>query len=159
VSVPVKEEVPVSQDSRRITLISRDPQKNTRDWDLTMSASSRIVTLDSFKLLRSTVASGVVDIDVDVERIVLDKTSSAADYLALLAALTQQFCGDVIMIRDDESAFLSATGRGGDRVLYSLSPSDLRFYLETHGLVRGRVSAGSSQPVSNVTPFKKHFAA
>lgn len=149
----------MSQDSRRITLISRDPQKNTRDWDLTLCASSRIVMLDSFTVLRYTVASGVVDIDIDVERIVLDKTSSAADYLALLAALPQQFCGDVVMIRDDESAFLSATGRGGDRVLYSLSPSDLRFYLETHGLVRRGASAAASQPASNVTPFKKHFAA
>ena len=149
----------MSEDSRRITLIGRDPQKNPRDWDLTLSASSRIVTVDSFTVLRHTVANGVVDIDIDVERIILDKTSTAADYLALLAALPQQFCGDVIMIRDDESAFLSATGRGGDRVLYSLSPSDLRFYLETHGLVHGRGSAGSSQPVSNVKPFKKHFAA
>jgi len=35
---------------------------------------------------------------------------------------------------------MSASGRGGDRVLYALSPYDVRFYLETHDMVTGRAA-------------------
>lgn len=70
----------------------------------------------------------------DVERIIIDRCATSDEFLYLLAALPNALAGDVICIRNDGGAFLSATGRGGDRVLYALAPHDLHFYLETHGL-------------------------
>ncbi len=148
----------MDHDTRRITLISRPPQLPERKWDRSHGAASRLVMLDSFTVLRYSVARSLVDLDVDVERIVLDRSSSASEYLALLAQLPHQFGGDVLMIRDDETGFLSAAGRGGDRVLYALSAPDLRFYLETHGLV---IPSGEpmTAPVSPaVIQFRRRFA-
>lgn len=134
----------MTHDSRRITLISRDPSRPDRDWDNSMNAANRIILLDSFTVLRYAISSHMVDLDVDVERVVLDRSTSPADYLSLLASLPQSFAGDVLLIRDDDNAFLSSLGRGGDRVLYALGANDLRFYLEMHQLVTGRVATKRS---------------
>jgi hypothetical protein len=32
-------------------------------------------------------------------------------------------------------SFLSSVGRGGDRILYSLTPKDMEFYLRTNRLL------------------------
>ena len=61
------------------------------------------------------------------------------EFLDLLTALPTEFTGDALYIRDDGTGVMSATGRGGDRVLYSLNAHDVRFYLETLNLVTGRV--------------------
>jgi len=54
--------------------------------------------------------------------------ASSDNYNAII--LPAAYAGDVLLIEDD-SAFVSATGRGGDRVLYALRPEDVQFYLET----------------------------
>jgi len=120
---------------KRITLVNRPKVLAGRNWQSSQAAQSRLILVDSFTLLRHTVASPKVYVDFDVERIVLDRATSASEYLALLAELPQDFSGDVVFIRDDDSGFLSAAGRGGNRVLYALSAQDLAFYLETHNLV------------------------
>jgi hypothetical protein len=131
----------MEQDKRRITLISRDPSRPDRDWDSSRRSPNRLILLDSFTVLRYAISSHLVDLDIDVERVILDRASTPADYLSLLASLPATFTGDVVLVRDDETGFLSALGRGGDRVLYALSPGDVRFYLETHALVTGRVAS------------------
>ena len=122
-------------DERRITLVGRHKQIPQRSWQSSKEAASRIVLLDSFTLLRSTVLSPLVQSDADVERVILDRCCSESEYLTLLAEVPQEFGGDILMIRQDDSGFLSATGRRGDRVLYALSAEDVEFYLETHRLV------------------------
>ena len=122
-------------DSRRITLISRNPQKTKREWNHSVNAECRIVELESFSALRSAVATAQGDLDLDLARIIIDRSASASQFLIFLAQLPQSYTGDVLYIREDASAFLSAAGRGGDRVLYALSSRDLRFYLDTHDLV------------------------
>ena len=47
----------MSHDSRRITLVSRHTQLQQRKWVRTPEAPGRIVLLDSFTVLRYTVAS------------------------------------------------------------------------------------------------------
>ena len=121
-------------DTRRMTLIGRDPQKQLREWNLSRNAESRCVTVDSFAILRSSM-TGRAEIDLDIERVIVDRCASAADFLALLSQIPRSFTGDVLYIRDDETAFLSAAGRGGDRVIYALSVRDLAFYLDAHDLV------------------------
>ncbi|HUP48870.1 MAG TPA: hypothetical protein VNA04_08770 [Thermoanaerobaculia bacterium] len=145
-------------DTRRITLICRDLGRPDRDWDNSLSAPNRVILLDSFTVLRYAISSHLVELDVDVQRLVLDRATSPADYLSLLAALPPAFTGDVLLIREDDSAFLSSLGRGGDRVLYALTATDLRFYLETHGLVTGHIATEKAVSIPNARQ-KTHLRA
>ena len=129
----------MSNDQRRITLLTRK-SGSERNWNHSNEAGSKIVFLDSLAMLRSTIKSPMVGNDADVERIVLDRCATDSEYLSLLAELPQEFNGDVLMIRaggasEGAANFLSATGRGGDRILYALTDEDVEFYLETVRLV------------------------
>lgn len=119
--------------TRRITLVNSVDRRH--DWNVARDAQSRIVFAASFIVLRYALRDGVRDFEQDVERVIVDRTATPADFLDILAHLAEDFLGDVVYVRDDETAYLSATGRGGRRVLYALDANDLRFYLETHGLV------------------------
>lgn len=136
----------MSQDSRRITLISRNGRTAPRSWDMSGNAPSRVIAVDSLLVLRYALAGGLAEVNRDVERVVLDRTTSASEYLALLASLPAPFAGDVLLITNDDSGFLSSLARGGDRVLYALSATDARFYLETHGLVTSKAAIGHQSP-------------
>ena len=114
---------------RRITLVNA--LDRSRDWRLHDDAPSRIMFGSFFKVIRCTMHRH----GEDIERVIIDRTASAAEFLELLAHLSEDFAGDVIFIRDGETAFASSIGRNGGRVLYALRPDDVRFYLETHGLV------------------------
>ena len=126
----------MNDDKRRITLVTRAPGSPDRTWDLHPSAPSRIIFVDAFSVLQCALRNAVTEFAEDVERVVMDRASTATQYLDLLATLPQEFLGDVLFVRYDSSAFLSAVGRGGERVLYSLTGEDVRFYLETHHLTR-----------------------
>jgi hypothetical protein len=126
-------------DTRRITLLARGHATPDRDWSRFTTDSTRLVTIESLTVLRYTLEHAVADIDLDIERVILDRSFSPAEYLDLLAALPHELGADVLLIRDDDSGYLSATGRGGDRALYSLQPADVRFYLEANDLVTGRI--------------------
>ena len=122
----------------RITLIARESTKPDIDWNYASCARMRVAFVDSVSALRYALESAVCDIGLDVGRVVVDRSGCSDDFLALLTALPLEFNGDVILMRDDGSGILSATARGGDRVLYALTPYDVRFYLEAHDLVTGR---------------------
>jgi hypothetical protein len=123
-------------DNRRITLVTcpegREPD---RAWNITPVASSRMIAVGSFTVLRYALEDSMSEQAHDVERLVIDRTATPSQFLELLAALPDEFVGDVLYIQDDDSAFLSAAGRGSGRMLYSLSANDLHFYLETHDLL------------------------
>ncbi|HEX7150953.1 MAG TPA: hypothetical protein VF618_05655 [Thermoanaerobaculia bacterium] len=127
-------------DARRVTLVARSRSTPDRDWDDSHSSATRTIFVDSFAVLKYAIRTGIVDMEIDIERVVVDRAATPADFLELLSALPHEFSGDVILISENDGAFLSATGRGGDRVLYSLAPKDVRFYLEAHGLVTGRMA-------------------
>ena len=122
----------------RVTLIVLAASKPDIDWRVA-GPTSRLAFLSSLTGIRSALQSAVCDVGLDVERVIVDRAGDAEDFLLLLAHLPNQFAGDVVLVRDSGDGFLSATGRGGDRVLYALEPVDVRFYLETHDLVTGRV--------------------
>ena len=119
--------------NRRITLVNS--LDRSRQWCTGDDAPSRIVFGSFFKVIRCTLNGEHHASGDDVERVVIDRTATAAEFLELLAHLSEKFAGDVILIRDDGTAYVSAVGRGGGRVLYALRTDDVRFYLETHGLV------------------------
>ena len=105
----------------RLTLVvSNNPKRSSK--------RAGILYVDSLARMREAVAAH------DVERILIDRCASADEYLQLLASLPHEVAGDVMLVRKDGGAFLSSVGRGGDRVMYALSPTDLAFYLQTYGL-------------------------
>ncbi len=123
---------------QRITLIARKATKPNVDWNHARSSAMRMAFLESVTALKFALGVAIHDASLDIERVIIDRAASAEDYLDLLANLQGEFTGDILMIRDDGSGFLSATGRGGDRIFYALAARDVRFYLETHELVTGR---------------------
>ncbi len=122
-------------DQRRITLVNRNPALTSRDWDCSPDASTRIIYVRAAAMLEYALKNAVTELDRDVERVVIDRSATAGDCLELLARLPQQYHGDVLIVRQDGSGYLSASARGDGRVLYPLSADDIEFYLLTHGLV------------------------
>jgi len=127
-------------DGRRITLLARSHGTPDRDWQRINNEETRLVTIESMTVLRYTLEHAVSDIDLDIERVILDRSVSPAEYLDMLAGLPHEFGADVLLINRDETGYLSAMGRGGDRSIHALHPKDVRFYLEANALVTGRVS-------------------
>ena len=117
-------------DNRRITLVCRAKSAPERPWLTARTDPRRLIFVHSFGVIPYALTRGVEQLGKDVECVIIDGNASATEYLHLLSTLPAAFAGDVVLIEND-SAFVSATGRGGDRVLYALRPDDIRFYLET----------------------------
>jgi hypothetical protein len=121
---------------KRITLVTRPNNRHAeRAWNFDGDAQGRVIVVGSFTVLRYALEQSMSEMAHDVERLVVDRTATASQFLELLASLPDEFVGDVLYIRDDEAGFLSAAGRGAGRMIYALSQHDLHFYFETHGLV------------------------
>jgi hypothetical protein len=129
----------MEHNDQRITLIARESSKPDIDWDYPHSRAANVTFLNSLNAVKFAIRSGRNQVRLNIERVIVDRAGSAEDFLELLAVVPPELLGDLLFIRDDGSGFLSATGRGGDRLLYALSRQDVRFYLETHGLVTGRI--------------------
>lgn len=125
---------------QRVTLIAREMSKPDVDWNYARCRAQRVAFLDSVHALKFALGAAVTDVGLDIERVIVDRAGSADEFLDLLATLPSEFNGDVVLLRDDGGGFMSSSGRGGDRVLYALSPYDVRFYLETHDMVTGRAA-------------------
>ena len=123
----------------RVTLIAREAQKPQMDWNARAGHRASLAFIDSVSALRYALGPAVSDVGLDIGRVIVDRAGEADDFLDLLTALPGEYMGDVLMIREDGTGVLSAAGRGGDRVLYALMAYDVRFYLEAHDLVTGRV--------------------
>ena len=133
--------------SRRTTLIQTSITSSTRTWDRSANCPSRCIVVPAFNTLRHALRSGVTELGQDVERVILDASATPSEYLELIAGLPIEFTGDVVLIREDGGAFVNATGRGNGRVLYSLTPRDVNFYLEIHGLLEnGRFQIVPAEP-------------
>jgi len=120
----------MNSDNRRITLISRAKTAPPRAWLNARNAPRRLIFVESFGVIPFALARGIEEMEKDVECVIIDGTATASEYLHLLSALPPSYGGDLVLIHDD-CAFVSATGRGGDRVLYALRAEDVQFYLET----------------------------
>ena len=124
----------MSQNVRRTTIIVRHPGTPSRAWDESLGGSSELVFVDSLSFASHAVQRAI-DEHRDIARVIVDRTGTPAQFLQLLTSLPHEFIGDVMFIQDNAETFLSAVGRGGDRILYSLKQSDVDFYLETLQLV------------------------
>ena len=121
----------MNSDPRRITLLACNAAAPAHAWNVSSSAPNHVILVDAFSMLPWALDNA----RKDVERVVINGTASPIEYLEFLAALPHTFVGDVLLMRAGGSSFLSSTGRGGDRLIYSLSPADLEFYLQATQLV------------------------
>jgi hypothetical protein len=122
-----------------MTLIARAAHQPDIDWDYRSRAGTATVFLESTAALRHALRAGT-ESGFDIGRVIVDRAGTGEDFLHLLTALPPEYTGDALFIRDTGGGFLSATGRGGDRLLYALRDHDVRFYLEAHNLVTSRVA-------------------
>jgi hypothetical protein len=121
----------MNTDPRRITLLAGSVTAPAHAWNVSSSAPNHVISVGTFSMLPWALDNARKDVD----RIVIDGSASPVEFLEFLAGLPQTFVGDVLYMRAGGNSFLSSTGRGGDRVIYSLAPSDLEFYLQTNLLV------------------------
>ena len=122
---------------RRITLVNTVDQAAdpSRPWCLDGDAPSRVVFASFLAVIHHTFDGHDQRAEEDIERIILDRTATADEFLELMAHVSDDFAGDVLFIREGDTAYVSTAGRGAGRLLYALRAADLRFYLETHGLI------------------------
>lgn len=120
-------------EDRRLTLIARGHHAPPRNWNHAASAPERLIFLNSFAVLSYLLSNGSEAARHDVRRIIIDHAGGAIEFLELLSSLPHEITADVLLI-SESAAFLSAIGRGGDRVMYRLSPADVDFYLDAHGM-------------------------
>jgi hypothetical protein len=116
----------------RLTLIACN---DTDRFEWIEDAGQRVAFIGGGPVLHLAVLAALHEPALDAERLIIDRAATADTFLQMLANLPAEFSGDVLRIDDAGAGYLSATGRGGDRVLYALTPSDVRFYLATHYLV------------------------
>jgi hypothetical protein len=119
------------RDLRRITLVSRGANQLPREWNACRQAANRIIFVGTFSVLSFALDHAAQDVD----RILIDGTARPEEFLNLLTTLPAAFLGDVLLMRDRDTSYLSSAGRASGRLLYALTPADMQFYLETHGLV------------------------
>jgi hypothetical protein len=124
---------------QRLTLIARDSHKPDMDWNYRSCRDATVAFTQSAASLRYALGAGT-DMGMDIGRVIVDRSGPADQFLDLLTELPSEYTGDALLIRDDGSGVLSAMGRCGDRTLHALTVHDVRFYLETHDLVTGRVA-------------------
>jgi hypothetical protein len=124
------------RDTRRITLVVRGAGTQSRPWDSSPEAMNRVLFVRALPML----SFALDHRSEDVDRLLVDGTTTADEFLDLLASLPKEFLGDVVLMRGDKS-FISTVGRAEGRLLYALKEADLQFYLETTGLVSKRAIA------------------
>lgn len=122
---------PVAPAATRLTLIAT-PVMSMRDWRV---ATPGIVFVDARSNPSEILAGSACDDGLDVTRVILDGGITAQQFLDTLAAAPAGSLAEILWICDDGSGYLSAAGRGGDRILYVLRAEDVRFFLEINGLV------------------------
>ena len=128
----------------RVTLIARQSTKPDVDWNYDACRRQMVAFVESTEALRFALNMAIDEVALDIGRVIVDRAGDGDDFLDLLTHLPAAFTGDVVLVRDDGTGVISATGRGGDRMLYTMTQHDVRFYLEAHGLVTARVATRMS---------------
>jgi len=126
--------LPLPVAAHRVSLIATTAGKASRDWKLGSSAQA-VTFIDVPEAPVKTLRALLEDAELDLARLVVDGVIDNGTFLQVLVSMPNQSSVDILWITDAETAYLSSVGRGGDRVLYALTPFDVRFYLEVNDLV------------------------
>jgi hypothetical protein len=132
------------KDSRRLTVIFTTGEDKHGTWSHPDDAAVRTLRLNTESVVDDALL--LLQDDIDVDRIVIDRSVSASEFLRLLTVIPEEFQGDVMLVQQDGTAFISASTRGAGRVMYSLNVPDTLFYLCVGGVFeygkRGKVGPG-----------------
>jgi CheY-like chemotaxis protein len=128
-----------------VTLLSSNPTWNGIAWN---TGDRRLQRCSMKGILHASTSHSFAA--MPLERIVIEGKADSAEILVLLSTLDPSFTGDVLYIYHSERAFLSAQADGGRRVMYSLSKSDIDFYVDANHLRRS--GDASSFRLSSETP-------
>lgn len=121
----------------RLTLIAHETGCGWRISD-GPAARQQVEVTETGPTLGLSLLAALAEETLDVERVILDDAGTPEMFLELLTRLPSTYTGDVLRIDRFGRGFLSATGRGGDRVLYALEPDDVRFYFAANALLPGQ---------------------
>lgn len=111
------------------------------------------IVLNNYSLLVGALHAGVTEYGREVARVIVDRSLAPAQFLDLLSRLPMGFRGDVLLIQEDGSGYLSAISRDEGRYLYSLTPSDIRFYRDA-ALADGASEPSLQQPARIVSSIR-----
>jgi hypothetical protein len=110
----------------KTTLVLTPPDGDHQaDW-----SGQGAIVLSNFSLLDGALHAGVTEYGREVSHVILDRSVDAPGYLDFLTRLPLGFRGDVLLILEDGSGYLSAVSRDDGRYLYRLTATDIRFYRE-----------------------------
>jgi hypothetical protein len=115
----------------------------TTDW-ARFGELVHMVRVPSFQILDGALATGMNDLGIGIDAIVIDRAIDEDQLLGLLSHLLIEFRGDVLAIMEDGSAYLSTLSRGDGRLLHHLGTEDIEFYLFARFGLRGSFSAPRS---------------
>lgn len=118
----------------RATLVLSTTTNPLLDWSTVQAEDSRVIETRNLNLLKESLHLALRDVDVEVVRIVFDQSIDAEGWLEFLSDLPSGTRGDILFIAASGKAFLSAVGRGDERVIYKLMDADLGFYLSVFGI-------------------------
>lgn len=135
----------------RLSAVVRKNGGAVPDWD----PSAAIVFFESMPALMCKAEEA----DLDIARVIVEGDNDAVEFLYLLASLPQTFTADVLWICESDRGFLSATGRGGDRILLALPPDQVRFYLEVNELVTEQLALRSDLSCRAIRLCRDHEVA
>lgn len=117
-------------EEKRITVVAARRQ-SLYDWETVAQFDSHLVLLSGPEAILDFFASEPELLGYEISRIIVDRACDAREFLTILCRLPRSFRGDVLMLESENGGFLSAIGRGDDRVLYELDAEDAEFYTST----------------------------
>ena len=129
----------MAKKDEKVTLIARAAEAAARAWDDSIGGTA-LVFVDSPSFLPAAIELAMRVHQQQVARVIIDRVVTPIQFLQVITSLPHDFLGDVLFIRSDGESFLSANGRGGDRILYALDADDVRFYLRTMQLIGEEVT-------------------
>jgi hypothetical protein len=133
--------MPMRDTGQRITLIIRDETLREEHGGFLHPPAGPLVFFDGADALRLAVPAALTDQELDIERVIIDRTGTAEQLLEFLVRIPPQFGGDVLILRHHGGGLLSTTVRGGGRTLLQITPWDVPFYLHAHNLIAGALEA------------------
>lgn len=119
---------------QRATLVFIGNEQELVEWSKMAANDSRIITVWNLNLLKDSLHLAQSFLDVEVVRVIFDRSVDAEEWLEFLTTMPAGFRGDVLYVAKEKKGYLSAVGRTDERVMYKLKPQDLDFYLDVCGV-------------------------
>ncbi|MBW3564039.1 MAG: hypothetical protein KY459_04885 [Acidobacteria bacterium] len=132
--------------TKDITLVCTDTKRALIDWSRASSDDSKVVSAWNMELCKEAITMAD-SLDINLKRVIFDKTVEADEFLEVIAWLGPDFLGDLVMINSRDSGYMSASSPMGGRVIYRLEKHDVDFYLEALGIESSEPSMETIVPV------------